>query len=157
MERRIRKDKGREKTGIERFIEKWAVHIAVPLMGTLIAIGSYGLGGINERYKIEREKPEQPQLNYQDLVGFGNSNDVIKKDIKTVMYDFGGESLFVLSDLTRDGEIDHMTVQSCVPYRGHELSHIYISKELAPTSKQDENFTVVDPSFFYTFNRLDEN
>ena len=94
----------------------------------------------------------RPQLTYPDLAGFEDDPIAKASGVVSVMYDFKNESIIVLNDLTRDGKIDHMRVESCIPYRGHGRAHIYMSREISPNAQEDQYFTLVDQSFFDSFN-----
>lgn len=117
------------------------------VLGTVLA-GTLFNGGCKE------DKPTElrPQLLYPDLQGFKDDPIAKASGLVSVMYDFGSDSIVTLKDLTRDGKIDHMTVESCVPYRGQTRSHIYMSREVSPNAQQDEYFRLVEQSFFEPFN-----
>ena len=103
----------------------------------------------------QKKKPivdPRPKLTYPDLSGFRDDPLAKASGLISIMYDFKNESLVFLNDLTGDGKIDQMRVESCVPYRGYQLAHIYMSREVSPHSKEDKYFTLVDQSFFDHFN-----
>lgn len=112
------------------------------------------------RYFIGRQNPQNSQSiqiegpDYVALTRFKTNPSVVNRNIQTVMYDFGREEVLTLRDLDLNGSVDQLEIESCLPYRGATLNHIYISRSLVPNAIENENFTVVDPTFFDTFNRL---
>ena len=122
------------------------------------AVASFVMGALTGRasifdgfFKREEGRDLRPQLLYPDLKDFGKTLDT--QNVISVMYDFGSQSLIKLSDLTRDGLVDHLEVENCEPYR-HGIYHIYISNELAPAFAEDRHFHVVGQTFFDTFNKV---
>ncbi|MFA6461312.1 MAG: hypothetical protein WCV90_03525 [Candidatus Woesearchaeota archaeon] len=124
------------------------------LLGATIA--SYVLCSCGNNTDNEKGMPvdRRPKLLYPDLEGFKDDPIAKASGLVSVMYDFGSDSLIRLSDLSRDGKVDHMRVENCNPYQGSQPMHIYISKDLVPGAREDPYFTVVEPAFFDAFNRV---
>lgn len=117
-----------------------------------IVIGATLAGALLGGCKKDAPANPRPQLTYPDLSGFKDDPIAKASGLVSIMYDFGSDSVVTLKDLTRDGKIDHMMVESCVPYRGQKRPHIYMSREVSPNIQQDEYLRVVEPSFFDPFN-----
>ena len=86
------------------------VVVGVTLAGAL-------LGGCKE------DKPTElrPQLLYPNLHGFKDDSIAKASGLVSIMYNFGSNSIVTLKDITKDGKIDHLTVESCIPYGGKTL------------------------------------